>query len=60
MFTLLIHLLILIIVLAVVYWIITLFPIPEPFRRIVLAILGLIFLIAFLYMLGPTLGWKWS
>ena len=55
----LISLLILCIVAAIVYWIITLLPLPSPFKEIALVILLLIFLIYALSNLLP-LHWHWS
>jgi len=54
---LLINLLILCIVCAIVYWIWTLLPLPQPFKNIVLAILLLILLLAVLSYTPIGLHW---
>ena len=51
MLNLLLTLLILCLVFGIVYWIVGLLPIPAPFNNIVLAIVGIIFLIYLLSML---------
>ena len=50
MIGLLINLLILCLVFGVVYWIITLIPLPAPFARIAQIVLALIFLLVILNM----------
>lgn len=47
-----ISLLILVLVAAVAYWIVGMLPLPQPFKNIVLVILGLIFLVYLLGYLG--------
>lgn len=54
---LLINLLIALLICGVVYWIITLIPLPPPFQRIALVILLLIFLLWLLNMLGVMPAW---
>jgi VIT1/CCC1 family predicted Fe2+/Mn2+ transporter len=56
MISVLVSLLIAVLVLGIIYWIVTLFPLAEPFRRIALAILALIFLIWLVYLLLPVAG----
>ena len=50
----LISLLILVIVAGIVYWIVTLLPLPQPFKNIVIVILLLILL---LWILGMFTGY---
>ena len=57
MIELLIYLLVLVIVCAVIYYILTLIPLPAPWRQIVLAIFALIVLLIVLSMLLPQLGY---
>lgn len=52
----LVSLLILVLVAAIVYWIVQLMPIPQPFKNIVIVILLLIFLIQLLGLLGVYSG----
>jgi hypothetical protein len=53
----LITLLVAVIVAAIVYWIVTLIPFPPgPFKNIVLAILGLIFIVWILQWTGVFSG----
>jgi uncharacterized membrane protein len=53
----LITLLVAVIVAAIVYWIVTLIPFPSgPFKNIVLAILGLIFIVWILQWTGVFSG----
>jgi hypothetical protein len=59
----LVTLLVAVIVASIVYWIITLIPFPPgPFKNIVLAILGLIFILWILQTTGvfgdTGLGWR--
>ena len=56
MISVLITLLIVCIIFGVVYWIITLIPLPDPFRRIAQVIVAVIFLIYLLYLLLPYAG----
>jgi nitrate reductase NapE component len=56
----LITLLVAVLVAAIIYWIVTLIPFPPgPFKNIVLAILGLIFIVWLLQTTGVfgDLGW---
>lgn len=56
MVELLIALLILVLVAGVVYWAISVLPIPEPFRTIALVVTGVIFLlIIILKVIAPLL-----
>jgi heme A synthase len=55
MLSLLISLLILLLVLAVFYWILNLIPIPAEFRWIVNVLIAIIFLVALISLL--TGGW---
>ena len=48
----LVNLLIFVVVAAVVYWIFTLLPLPQPFKNIILVILLLILLLWVLSMFG--------
>jgi hypothetical protein len=50
----LVALLIFVLVLGLVYWIITLIPLPAPFRTIALVVLGII---AILWLLGGITGY---
>jgi hypothetical protein len=57
----LVTLLVAVIVASIVYWIITLIPFPPgPFKNIVLAILGLIFILWILQTTGVfgDIGWR--
>jgi hypothetical protein len=54
--SLLIYLMILCLVFGVVYYIITLIPLPAPFRQIALLVLALIFLLVLLSWLLPFVG----
>ena len=56
MISLLIYLLVLCLVFGVVYYIITLIPLPAPFRQIALIVLALIFLLVLLSWLLPFIG----
>lgn len=56
MISVLVSLLIAVLVLGVIYWIITLIPLPEPFHRIAQVILAIIFLIWLVYLLLPLAG----
>jgi len=53
MISLLVTLLIIVLVAGVVFWIISLIPIPEPWGRIAQVIVGVIFLIVLLTYLLP-------
>lgn len=48
----LIALLVFLIVAAIVYWIFTLLPFPQPLKNIILAIIALILLLIFLNWIG--------
>jgi uncharacterized membrane protein YozB (DUF420 family) len=50
---LLVHLLILVLVVGLVYYILTQLPIPAPMRNVVLAIFGVICAIVIVYALLP-------
>lgn len=52
--SLVITVLVLAIVFGLIYWIVGLLPIAQPFKNIVLAIIGLIFV---LYLLGAAFGY---
>jgi hypothetical protein len=56
----LVTLLVAVVVAAIVYWIVTLIPLPPPFKNIVLAILGLIFVLWILQASGVfgDIGWR--
>ena len=57
---LLIHILILALILGVVWWVITLIPLPPPFpliARVVFALIALIIVIDLLLSIGGT-GWR--
>lgn len=49
----LISLLVMILILGLIYWIITLFPIPEPFKKIALAI---VLVICLIWLIGMLVG----
>lgn len=53
----LISLLILVIVFGLLYWALTLLPLPQPFRNIALVILILIFILVLLGMVGVLPGY---
>lgn len=56
----LISLLVAVIVIGIVYWIITLLPLPEPFKTIAIVIVLLIclfWLLGFVGVLGPSPYW---
>jgi hypothetical protein len=55
----LITLLVAVVVAAIVYWIITLIPLPQPFKNIILAILGLILVLWILQTTGVFGGDPW-
>ena len=46
-------LLVLVIVLGLIYWVVTLLPLPEPFKKIALVI---ILVVCLLYLLGILFG----
>ena len=52
---LLISLLILIIVMGLIYYIVTLLPLPEPFKQIAVVITLVMFIIFLLYKLFPLI-----
>jgi hypothetical protein len=56
MASLLVTLLVALVVAAIVYWIVTLIPLPQPFKNIILAVLGLIFLLWLLSYFGVFNG----
>jgi VIT1/CCC1 family predicted Fe2+/Mn2+ transporter len=56
MISVLVSLLIAVLVLGIIYWIITLMPLPEPFHRWAQVIVALIFLIWLVYLLLPLAG----
>lgn len=51
--SLLISLLIFVLVLGLIYWVITLIPLPPPFRTVALVIMAIIAIIFLLQFLGP-------
>lgn len=53
---LLINLLVLLIVFGIAYWIITILPLPEPFKQIAMVILLLILLLVVVAWLLPIAG----
>jgi hypothetical protein len=55
----LVTLLVAVVVAAIVYWIVTLIPLPQPFKNIILAVLGLIFVLWILQATGVfgDTGW---
>lgn len=56
MISLLIYVLIMCIVLALVWWILTMLPLPDPAKQIVTVVLVVIFVIALIYLLLPLAG----
>jgi hypothetical protein len=56
MLSILVTLLIVCLIFGVVYWIISLIPLPAPFGRVAQVIVAVIFLIYLLYMLLPYAG----
>ncbi len=52
----LVTILVLVLVAGIVYWIISILPIPSPFREIALAILGVILIIILLSEVGLISG----
>jgi hypothetical protein len=56
MISLLIYVLILLIVLALVWWIITQLPLPAPVKQIATVVIVVLFVIAMIYMLLPLAG----
>ena len=56
MISLLIWLLILILIIGVVFWILSMLPIPQPWLNVARAIIGVIFLIVLLEWLVPLAG----
>jgi len=58
MISLLFSLLIALIVVGIIYWIATLLPIPEPFKKIALALCLLILLIWVLNIVGIGSSWR--
>ena len=49
----------LVLVFGVVYWIITLIPLPPPFKLVAQVVLALILLIVLIdFLLGGSLGWR--
>jgi hypothetical protein len=59
MVSLLVSLLIIVIVGAIIYWLVTMLPIPQPFKNIVVVIVVLIMLVWLLQMLGVLGGHPW-
>lgn len=57
MISVLISLLVLVIVVGIVFWIISLLPLPQPWLNIVKVIVGLIVLLVVLSWLLPMAGW---
>jgi hypothetical protein len=56
MISILVSLLILVIVVSVIFWVLSLFPLPAPWNNIARAIVGLIILIWLLSYLLPMAG----
>lgn len=56
MIPLLVHVIIVLVIFAVVFWIISIVPIPHPFGRIAQVVVGVILLIYLLQMLLPYAG----
>lgn len=52
MASVLVTLLIALVIASIVYWIVSMIPLPQPFKNIVLAVLGLIFLLWLLSYFG--------
>lgn len=55
----LVHLLVFILVAGLIYYVITLLPIPQPFKNVALAILCLILVIILLGDIGLLGDWDW-
>ena len=51
-----ISLLILCLIFGVIWWVLTLIPLPAPFGRVAQVVLAVIFLIVLIYMLLPLAG----
>lgn len=58
MISLLVSILVALLIMGVVYWFVTLLPLPDPFKKIGLAICVLIFLIIVLNIVG-LIGEPW-
>ena len=52
MINFLVYLLVLMIVGGIIYWLISMMPIPQPFKNIILVVLGLILVIILLNSVG--------
>jgi len=60
MIGLLVNLLILVLILGVVWWVISLFPLPEPFPRVVQVIFVVIVLLILIDFLTGVAGVGWQ
>lgn len=58
MITVLLHLLILVLILALIWWALSLLPLASPFDQIIRIILVIIFVVAIVYLLLPFAGVK--
>ena len=56
MISILVSLLVLCLIFGVVWWILTLIPLPAPFGRVAQVVLAVLFLIILIYMLLPLAG----
>lgn len=56
MISLLINLIILVIIAGLIYWIVTLLPIPQPFKNVAIVLVLLIFLVVLLSWLTGYAG----
>lgn len=56
MIGLLVYLLVICIVCALAWWIITQLPLPDPIKKIATAVIVVIFVIAIIYLLLPLAG----
>lgn len=54
----LIQLLVLCLIFGIIYWVLTLLPLPEPFKMIALVIFALIVILVLLGMIGVIPGWR--
>lgn len=52
MIGLLVTILVLLVIFAIFYWIVTLIPLPQPFKQIAIAVLALIFVLVLLGAVG--------
>jgi hypothetical protein len=56
MISLLVTVLVLCIIFGLVWWILTLIPLPAPFSRVAQVVVAVIFCIVLIYMLLPLIG----